>query len=546
MFERMFTTRMSMDKKKLQNRFLKIRTKSGKASKIAALFIFSFLIILIIGISIGIAVSKLKNDISDNAGIKLAVNGVLIEFENEPYVLSERRSGGYSRQIMAYFPLEELAEKIDYLTEIKTEDNKITVILPQANDKYELEINKKEIFYNPLSGINSGRREIVFAPVKKGDTIYIPYEYIEYIWKDANNYAVSGSLLYENEELNISFEIPAYWLNKYYIDETAVDKGYIVVMHKGIAEKYDVSGKLFAIRKKSDEEIGKILNSIENQTVLWQNEKYGYILGRPTDIKPPLLSETDKEDIEFYFEYERMRKDISLVESTFSLIKKESEPVITNAENMSYAGIKDLQRQVDNGYFPWRTDHLLVIQAYISGKGFDIEKSSLVSFFGDGEKGSGTCLTENGYYSIEIFKPLDKTEKGIWLVKNFQKLNPVEIESAVFYNLDPKDNRLGAECKKQSDGWYKLNKEAVVHIYAVNGIPEAELLSVTAHFTPTGTDTAKYEKQIGYSEPPFAEIPFPVNLKFSKEDSMGHLQFVFNYKGGATFKSDYYNIIIND
>lgn len=44
MLEKMFTTKMSMDKKKLQNRFSKIRSKNGKTSKFIALAVFAVII----------------------------------------------------------------------------------------------------------------------------------------------------------------------------------------------------------------------------------------------------------------------------------------------------------------------------------------------------------------------------------------------------------------------------------------------------------------------------------------------------------------------
>ena len=37
MLENLYTTKMSMDKKKLQNRFSKIRSKNGRISKLMAL-----------------------------------------------------------------------------------------------------------------------------------------------------------------------------------------------------------------------------------------------------------------------------------------------------------------------------------------------------------------------------------------------------------------------------------------------------------------------------------------------------------------------------
>ena len=51
MLEKMFTTKMSMDKKKLQNRFSKIRSKNGKTSKFIAMAVFAVIIVSIINLT---------------------------------------------------------------------------------------------------------------------------------------------------------------------------------------------------------------------------------------------------------------------------------------------------------------------------------------------------------------------------------------------------------------------------------------------------------------------------------------------------------------
>ena len=63
MLEKMFTTKMSMDKKKLQNRFTKIRSKNSKPANIIALVLFALIIVSIIGVSIYVAVNKLDGPI---------------------------------------------------------------------------------------------------------------------------------------------------------------------------------------------------------------------------------------------------------------------------------------------------------------------------------------------------------------------------------------------------------------------------------------------------------------------------------------------------
>ena len=58
MLEKMFTTKMSADKKKLQSRFSKIRSKNGKTSKFIAMAVFAIIIVSIICVSILVAVNR--------------------------------------------------------------------------------------------------------------------------------------------------------------------------------------------------------------------------------------------------------------------------------------------------------------------------------------------------------------------------------------------------------------------------------------------------------------------------------------------------------
>lgn len=93
----------------------------------------------------------------------------------------------------------------------------------------------------------------------------------------------------------------------------------------------------------------------------------------------------------------------------------------SNAENMSYAQIEDLQESVNNGHFPWRLDCKQVIMSFLSGKGENVENGELVTFAGDSEKYSGDYRIGDNVYTVELFKPIDKSESGIWVVKSCVK-----------------------------------------------------------------------------------------------------------------------------
>ena len=95
--------------------------------------------------------------------------------------------------------------------------------------------------------------------------------------------------------------------------------------------------------------------------------------------------------------------------------------VISNAENLSYNQIEELQESVNSGHFPWRLDYKQVIVNFLSDKGEKAGNGELVAFAGDGEKCSGNYKIGNSIYTLELFKPIDKGETGIWIVKSCAK-----------------------------------------------------------------------------------------------------------------------------
>ena len=237
-----------MDKKKLQNRFSKIRSKNGKTSKFIALAVFAVIIVSIICVSIWVAVNR-QDDTTVNSDIKLTFNGEIISFQNDPYIFSETLPTGFSTQTMAFFPLEELCQKLG--AECEKNFNEAVIKIPGANDNYRISLGKNEIYYESLIGA-SAIRETKTALEAKNSTLYIPYEFIEYIFIDANNYDIFGSTLYKNETMNIQFEIPMYWLGKYVADETSEDDGYVVLKHSEIAKKYEGTGAICSIYREPD------------------------------------------------------------------------------------------------------------------------------------------------------------------------------------------------------------------------------------------------------------------------------------------------------
>ena len=386
-------------------------------------------------------------------------------------------------------------------------------------------------------------RETKFAPEAKNSLLYIPYEFIEYIFIDANNYDIFGSTLYKNETMNIQFEIPMYWLGKYFADETSEDDGYIVLKHTAIANKYDGSGAICSVYREPDETVDETMNMLGNQTIVWQNQEYAYIVGRPTDVQYPIWDGSDKEDSIFADEYEKMSNGITHIESTFSLINDVDVPVITNAENMSYAQIRDLQRQVNNGNFPWRLDYEQVVQSFLSGKGIDVEGGKITELAGGGSAGgiSLTYTVGEKEYLIELFKPIDKTDSGIWVVRTYEENNANSIKEISFYDTTPTENWI----EKQEDGWYKfplsINEVFPWFEYENEPYPKA----ITAYYTEEGHSLIQELAKINapYEYRTMSKV-LSMQISFSEKAVSGGLWFVFDYEDGSSEASETFNVLM--
>lgn len=100
-------------------------------------------------------------------------------------------------------------------------------------------------------------------------------------------------------------------------------------------------------------------------------------------------------------------------------VNRVTDKEISNAENMTYEDIRNLQISVDNGHFPWRLDPAEVIKTFLLGKGISIDNIRV-------PESTATTLTyTDGDIEIELFKPIDKTKSGIWVVKSYKEKQEV-------------------------------------------------------------------------------------------------------------------------
>ena len=175
MLEKMFTTKMSADKKKLQNRFSKIRSKDGKTSKFTAFVLFAFILLLIAIVSICVAVNQ-----SHNKSEITAVN-TLYELK-----------GTYIGDAPTVRKIIDLANNSAYNVdsiELKTDSPPYRLIV---NFKVDSRSNYRQIDKNELNRLSG----MVFALVQNADEILCCF-YDDYS-KDKNDTFYSAYYTREN------------------------------------------------------------------------------------------------------------------------------------------------------------------------------------------------------------------------------------------------------------------------------------------------------------------------------------------------------------
>lgn len=94
---------------------------------------------------------------------------------------------------------------------------------------------------------------------------------------------------------------------------------------------------------------------------------------------------------------------------------------ISNAENLSYEQIEDLQKQVDEGHYPWRIDYEEVIKEFFAAKGLEVDNGTITILEGGYKNILVTFSVENKEYLVDLFKPFSRADNGIWVVRSFEE-----------------------------------------------------------------------------------------------------------------------------
>ena len=427
-----FTTQMASSKKFLKRRFVMIKNKKTTSRFMSVISA----VIAAIMLSTTVFASGLLSDLTtDDYTIEITNNGEKIELANKPFIENGE----------VYVPLREVIDKSfskdDGVTDIKWNDGTIDVTIAYYQGEsgmYRLKIGSNLLGLKHISfdehdknfdeiennvGITQGLKQ---TPVLKKSTTYIPLRNASYMLfgftnrRDENKvpreltydvYDKSGNIIdysgfYHVVMGEYTIKIPKSWSGKYSVE---MANNMVSFVQKAAYDKYGI-GTLFRIEKTNAENADEILNMLGGSRLLYKDDMYAYIFEVPTDVQYPVWEGRDENDIEIAAEYEKMFKDVAQIAGSF---RDES-----NAERLSYEEMQKLQAEVNIGHFPWRLDPNAVILEFMDKQGLSGGK---VTALAGAETVSATYVCNNIEYEIELYRPIEKGEQGILVVKSFLK-----------------------------------------------------------------------------------------------------------------------------
>lgn len=427
-----FTTQMASSKKFLKRRFVMFKNKKTTSRFMSVISA----VIAAIMLSTTVFASGLLSDLTtDDYTIEITNNGEKIELANKPFIENGE----------VYVPLREVIDKSfskdDGVTDIKWNDGTIDVTIAYYQGEsgmYRLKIGSNLLGLKHISfdehdknfdeiennvGITQGLKQ---TPVLKKSTTYIPLRNASYMLfgftnrRDENKvpreltydvYDKSGNIIdysgfYHVVMGEYTIKIPKSWSGKYSVE---MANNMVSFVQKAAYDKYGI-GTLFCIEKTNAENADEILNMLGGSRLLYKDDMYAYIFEVPTDVQYPVWEGRDENDIEIAAEYEKMFKDVAQIAGSF---RDES-----NAERLSYEEMQKLQAEVNIGHFPWRLDPNAVILEFMDKQGLSGGK---VTALAGAETVSATYVCNNIEYEIELYRPIEKGEQGILVVKSFLK-----------------------------------------------------------------------------------------------------------------------------
>lgn len=164
MLENLYTTKMSADKKNLQSRFSKIRSKSGRLSRLMAAVMSAAIAVTMLGATVVMA--ALDGNQNDEIKYEIYNGDSLISLANEPFIYADSY----------YLPLRETLNAFG-ITDISYDGGKIKISMPDAERERwpyanvcEISIRDTSIAYQDGS-VQTGN--MTDPPVLKNNVTYV-------------------------------------------------------------------------------------------------------------------------------------------------------------------------------------------------------------------------------------------------------------------------------------------------------------------------------------------------------------------------------------
>lgn len=298
---RPLTTQMSGSKKIIHKRFHTIQRKpqTGKAVTFVSVFMA---VLLFSGCAFAAGVAQ--DAAQDNYSIKISQNGETIDFVHKPFVADNT----------LYVPLREMLNAAGVGNKNIFYDQGTTqfIIYQNSANAAEIPYHLNRVTINSAYGYIGGDRsgstentEFIAKTLLKNGATYVPYDVIQRLSLSEQNIFQNISLeitdkngnepnlygtKYKSENANFSLNLPLSWCGKYIVKE---QNNQVIFLQKACYEKYgDGYGMLFYIEtvagKATNEQIE---GDAGNRSVILQTEQYTYILGKPTEVQFPLITD---------------------------------------------------------------------------------------------------------------------------------------------------------------------------------------------------------------------------------------------------------------
>ena len=103
--------------------------------------------------------------------------------------------------------------------------------------------------------------------------------------------------------------------------------------------------------------------------------------------------------------------------------------------------------------------------AYLSGKGIDVEGGKVSALAGGSDSISLTYSVDGKDYLFDMFRPIDKTEHGVWVVRFFENLTQKNEEQQQKTNIIHQSLKDGEEVLVNSGFEWKVSEKEVKAVF---------------------------------------------------------------------------------